>query len=85
MFNEKKVEIDFLFTEEPNDIDSVFEPRVARSGDELKQNYNSMKSNFTQAYERWSRSGQNDPLSFSDFCGLKSSSVGLYAVERKCY
>lgn len=43
----------------------------------MKRRYNTIRSHFTSAYDRWSVSGQNDPSSFADFCGLT-------AIGKRC-
>ncbi len=84
VFNNKEVEVDFAFSEElDDDDDCTYILTVARSGDELKRHYASTKSHFTQAYERCSRSDQNDRRNFSDFCGLTSSSTSLSSIGKK--
>ena len=50
----------------------------------MKRQYTGIRSMFTTAYERWSRSGQNDPENFADFCDYNKEAQKLSAVDRKC-
>lgn len=68
-FNDVSISVAFVFTGILEDLRPGVIANVSRSGDDSKRQYNGVRSFFTQAYNKWTQSGQNDPNNFEDFCG----------------
>ena len=83
-FNDTTYSVQFGFGNQISEVDFSNIPGHERSGEELKRQYNSIRSTFTQVYENWSRSGQNDPSNFGDFCAEKTDSDDLNVNGKKC-
>ena len=79
------------FTDELVSIDASLLSEVHRSGTELRKLFNEVRSQFTMAYSRWTKSGQNDPSNFIEFChqnkqtGNTSTAGKHYLVMFKTY
>jgi hypothetical protein len=63
---------DVLFAKRSDD--PVLDPNnfsfiATRNGKSLKGHLANMRSQYTLAFEKWSRSGQQDPDTFSNYCG----------------
>jgi hypothetical protein len=56
-------------------------PSVRRDGSELKRWYQDCRASFTVSYNKWSRSGQNDPESFENF--VPRHSRGFSALGKR--
>lgn len=54
-----------------------------RAGDQLRKQYGSMRSEFTKCFDKWKRSGQNNP-SFELFCPNQPRSSELSTAGKKC-
>lgn len=72
VFNDASATVDYEFPDELSIINAMNLSTVSRTGTELKRHYCATRSHFTLAYDRWSRSRQNDPHNFSQFCGTNS-------------
>eukprot|EP00171_Calliarthron_tuberculosum_P009125 IDg9125t1 len=63
-------------------IDTDKVPTVERTCADLRKYYSNARAQFTVAYERWSRSGQNDSTRFDRFC-LRAQGANDLSVAGK--
>lgn len=71
-FNDGEKNFHFSFSGELRGIVPGRKEGVERKGEELKKHYMGIRSIFTVAYDKWSRSGQNCADNFADFCDVNS-------------
>ena len=64
-------------------IDPRF-PRVPRSGDCLKSQMAKLRSQYKICYTNWTKSGQNDPDTFYDFCQGESIMLFMFHTLQEC-
>jgi hypothetical protein len=68
---------------EPNTLDFSKVPEREMSASQLGKTFYDMRGQFSKCYRMWSRSGQNDPDNFPDFCAIGPDGY-LTAVGERC-
>lgn len=56
-------------------VDASAAPQCFRSGDRLKEWFRKLRSEFTEPFDKWGRSGQNSPDRFPDFLSKHNSNL----------
>lgn len=80
-FNDQSVLVHFSFTGHIEEADPSVPPLCHRSAELLKLQFRDARSVFTEALDRWARSGQNDPDRFLNF--LSKNGQMLYASSKR--
>jgi hypothetical protein len=59
-------------------------PERELSASQLRKIFSDMRGQFSKCYRMWSRSGQNDPENFPDFCAIGTDGYLTAVGERLC-
>lgn len=80
-FNDTTVPVRFTFAGHVDEADPSRDPACHRAAASLKAHFYEARSVFTDAVDKWMRSGQNDPDKFPDF--LSKNGQNLYANSKR--
>lgn len=80
-FNDTTVPVRFSFAGHVDEADPSRAPACRRPAASLKTHFYEARSVFTDAVDKWMRSGQNDPDKFPDF--LSKNGQNLYASSKR--
>ena len=80
-FNDQSVLVRFSFVGHIEEVDPSAPPLCHRSAEVLKLQFRDTRSVFTEALNKWNRSGQNDPDRFLNF--LSKNEQMLYASSKR--
>ena len=83
-FNDISVSYEQAFSTSVPEACSADPPLCARSAERLKDVYQRTPSMFTQRFEYYSRSGNNDPDSFPNYFWPHDREVNVVVTDMKC-